>query len=256
MNPYIKISALITLLDVLKRRNALLKSKNFENFLVSFRSTSTTHSKGSLGVALTFRLITKLQKQVFVFFCSGLPVFFVRERSQFYSILFSATIFRLLKKPQRLRFYIFGTVRFLQVQSKTMFMIKVNLVFRNIPNRVFSRACAIENQMKSKNFQSPIEETLISARVADTFDDSAMVVSAVTFNIDSLLPATSYILQVKLKGSSAPGEQATVVGMRNAATIESYPVHPEFSIRVFDMDRVVFIWVNGKYTKTKNLELQ
>ena len=137
-----------------------------------------------------------------------------------------------------------------------MFMIKVNLVFRNIPNRVFSRACAIENQMKSKNFQSPIEETLISARVADTFDDSAMVVSAVTFNIDSLLPATSYILQVKLKGSSAPGEQATVVGMRNAATIESYPVHPEFSIRVFDMDRVVFIWVNGKYTKPKNLELQ
>ena len=90
MNPYIKISALITLLDVLKRRNALLKSKNFENFLVSFRSTSTTHSKGSLGVALTFRLITKLQKQVFVFFCSGLPVFFcTRKIPVLFNFIFS-----------------------------------------------------------------------------------------------------------------------------------------------------------------------
>ena len=77
--------------------------------------------------------------------------------------------------------------------------------------------------------------------------------SAVIFDFGALLlPGTAYGVKITLETPNAVNE----VVIQNAATIETYPPLPEFSVRVIGSNQVVFIWTNSKYIKTKNVEIQ
>ena len=79
---------------------------------------------------------------------------------------------------------------------------------------------------------------------------------SVTFEVDNLLPATVYKLKVTVEVPTTDYVTSPPVEIEDAATIETYPDLPEFTLRFAGSDTVVFIWEDSKYVKTKDIELK